>query len=145
MLPTQRTLEFLRTRGWRACVVEQRLAIPGSKFVKVTRDAFGFGDILAIRQDTPGAFMLQVTTRPHVNSHIDKVMDDTMENRKGDRVPNKIRDNLIVWLSAGNRFEIWGWDKGGARDEAKGWRFRRMRFYYEHGLLLCEDEPWKEE
>lgn len=139
MTPTARTLEHLRRKGWRACVVEQRLHIPGG--FSVTRDAFGFIDVLAIREGTPGAFAVQVTDRSSVNAHIHKVTDDTMEDRNGERVPNKTRDNLIVWLRTGNRMEIFGWDKGGARGETKAWRYRRVVFQY-HGetTLAWHDE-----
>ena len=140
MRPTQRSLELLRRHGWRVCVVEQRLPIPGKSF-STTRDAFGFADVLAIREGTPGSFAVQVTDRSSVSAHIHKVMDDTMEDRSGARVPNKTRDNLIVWLRAGNRFEIHGWDKGGARGETKAWRYRRVVFHY-HGetTLAWHDE-----
>lgn len=139
MLPTQRSLELLRRSGWRVCVVEQKVHIPGKgPFVKVTRDAFGFGDLLAIREGIPGAFMVQVTVRSHTNDHITKVMDDTMETRKGERVPNKIRDNLIVWLRAGNRFEIYGWFK-----KKEVWTYRRTIFDYHgnHTLAWRDEEP----
>lgn len=44
MTPTQRTLKYLRDLGWEACVVERWIARAQKRI-----DAFGFGDILALR------------------------------------------------------------------------------------------------
>ena len=56
--PTQRTLQYLRSRGWSAWVVE--------KWIERTKqriDLFGFGDVLAFRGSV--VLIVQATTQAH--------------------------------------------------------------------------------
>ena len=72
--PTQRTLEYLRARGWSAWVVEKW--IPRTK---QRIDLFGFGDILAFK----GACVLivQATTRAHAAERQAKIEANPKEPR----------------------------------------------------------------
>jgi hypothetical protein len=135
MTPTARTIGHLRLLGWFAEKVEQRLPIPGQF---VTRDYGGFGDVLGAHPHG-GILMVQVTVRSAVPVHVSKVTAETMIRKiKGEvvEVPNEIRDSLVIWLSAGGRFEIHGWDKPAATNR---WRFRRIVFDYADRLLSWRD------
>ena len=137
MTLSARSIHELRALGFRAYKTEQRLPIPG-KFV--TRDTFGFGDILACHH-AGGILLLQVTDRSSVNKHILKASAELLEDEDGERAPNPIRVNVVEWLEAGGRFEIHGWDNGGAKGEAKRWRYRRIVFEIDHGDLIWTDAP----
>jgi hypothetical protein len=137
MTPSARSIHELRALGFRADKTEQRLPIPG-KFV--TRDTFGFGDILACHH-AGGILLLQVTDRSSVNKHILKASAELLEDEDGERAPNPIRVNVIEWIEAGGRFEIWGWSQSGPRGETKRWRYRRVVFARDHGDLIWTDEP----
>lgn len=123
MTPSARTLEHLRKRGYFADKVEQRLTIPPKRLPDgklqeffVTRDVFGFGDLLALKPPPDGGIlMVQVTSRDNVNNHITKLTDPEIFHR------------LAAWLAFA-RFEIHGWDKGGAAGKTKHWRYRRVVF-----------------
>ncbi len=97
-----RTLKHLRDAGWRAEVVEHK--IPKSF---ITRDLFGFIDVLAMRPKSKlgGILGVQVTVRAKVNDRIAKAIDN----------------GLAGWLAAGGRFEVHGWSKKGARGARKVW------------------------
>jgi len=89
--PTARTLARLRASGYLADVCERYIAV-----VQRRRDLFGFADVLAIRKGESGVLAIQATTRAHVQDRLGKA---------------KARRELVIWLSAGNGFEVWGWYK----------------------------------
>lgn len=115
--PTARTVQTLRASGWIADRVEQRLPIPGGR--PVTKDAFGFGDVLAAHP-MYGTLLVQATSRPNVNARITKAT--RADGADGVR-PNPIRLNLLTWLRAGGRFEVWGWFKD---KTTRRWSYRRV-------------------
>lgn len=102
--PTSRSLEHLRELGYVAAKVEQRLPIPQAYGTYITRDMFGFADIVA----TNGKLILavQATTTKNLSAHETKA--------------NGI-DALRLWLDAGGKFELHGWSKKGKRGERKLW------------------------
>ena len=85
--PTRRALAEMRALGYVADIVEKRLPIPG-KFV--TKDLYGCIDILGLRAGCP-LLGIQVTSRSNTNSRMTK---------------SKLM--AAVFVSTGNRFEIWG-------------------------------------
>ncbi len=103
--PTQRTLAECRKREWRACVVEKW--IPQ---VRRRVDVFGFGDILAL-DGNPGSLLIQATSTPHSANRVTKIREDCNAAAR-------------EWLQAGNRIEVWGWAKRGARGKRKLWTLR---------------------
>jgi hypothetical protein len=103
MTPTARTLEELRRQGYTAAVVEH-----WNPWAKIRQDLYGFIDVLAIKEDETGVFAVQTTD--HAANRMDKA---------------QASPNLRVWLASGNRFEVWGWNKRGARGERKTWHLDR--------------------
>jgi hypothetical protein len=144
--PTALSVHWLRDHGWIADKVEQRLPIPGAKF-PTTKDAFGFGDILAAHPSA-GVLLVQATSRPNVNARITKVTADQIlgKSRSSLRAPslrpNPVRLNLLAWLLAGGRFEVWGWSRRIPRGEAKMRTVcRRIVFGYNSDGLGWKEEP----
>ena len=86
--PTSRTLKALRKRGWEADIVERRL----TKFV--TKDFFGFADILAVMDDETLA--VQCTTVVNQSARVKKVLAER---------------RTFKWMRAHNRVQVWGWAK----------------------------------
>jgi len=106
MTPTQRSLALLRAEGWTVCVVEK-----WNQYARIRQDAFGFGDLLAVKVGVPGATMIQTTRGSNVSTRIEKI---------------KASAQAGIWLAAGNRIEIHGWRKAGLRGERKTWQCRRL-------------------
>lgn len=97
--PTQRTLAWLRREGWTCQVVERWNA-----FARRRIDLFGGIDIVAVK----GVITLgvQCTTQANAAARVTKLK----------QVPA-----IEAWLAAGNRLEVWGWAKRGARGQRKVW------------------------
>lgn len=91
MTPTQLSLKRLRDTGWTACVVEKW--IPQ---IKQRKDAFGFGDLLAVRVGDPGATLVQTTSASNVSARRRKIL---------------ATPEAGIWKAAGNRIEVHGWRK----------------------------------
>jgi hypothetical protein len=105
MTPTSRTLDELRRMGYTPAVVER-----WNPWAKIRQDLYGFIDILAVKEGETGVLAVQTTTTDHAANRMDKA---------------KASPNLRVWLSCGNRFEVWGWAKRGGRGERKTWTLDR--------------------
>lgn len=106
--PTQRSTKHLRELGYLVAKVEQRLPIPG-KFV--TKDCFGWGDLLAVHP-TLGIALVQTTSGSNLAARLTKA--------KG------IAGPLIAWLTAGGRLLAHGWAKRGPRGQPKVWTLREV-------------------
>jgi hypothetical protein len=96
--PTKRTLAHLRKLGYVADIVERRL--PGCF---ITRDLFGFADILAIHPGERVILLVQTTSRDHLAERLRRV---------------RACPALLTLLAAGVRVEIWGWAKRNGRWQA---------------------------
>src|ERR1700734_2393701 len=94
--PTTRTLKFLKDSGFTAAVVEKWLPK-----VNRRRDLFGVGDVLAVSRRERLTLLVQCTSMTNVSARVRKAQASA---------------ELLVWLRAGNAFEVWGWD---ARGELK--------------------------
>ena len=101
MTPTARTLLELRKRGCIADIVERRLA---KTFV--TKDLFGFLDIVAMEPGRQGLLGVQTTSRSNQATRVKKILNEP---------------RALMWLGAGCRIEVHGWAKRGARGKAKRW------------------------
>lgn len=104
--PTARSLKHLRTIGWHACKVEQRLPR-----CFITKDAFNFGDLLACHPNGKPT-LIQVTSGSNVAARITKA--------KAHAGP------LVAWLLSGGRLLVHGWRKVGPRGERKTWQLREI-------------------
>lgn len=94
--PTERTLDWLRERGY---VVDKTEHWIGNPFVPVSRkrkDLYGCIDVVALHNDRKGVLGVQATARSGVNARVTK---SCTECRKA----------LRLWLRAGNRFIVMGW------------------------------------
>ena len=101
MTPTARTLLELRKRGAFADVVERRLA---KTFV--TKDLFGCIDIVALEPGITGCLGVQCTTVANQAARVAKILDEP---------------RALMWLGTGNRLQVWGWAKKGAKGRRKLW------------------------
>jgi hypothetical protein len=110
MSPTARSLQHLRKQGALAQVVERY-----NPHAKRRIDLFGFIDIIALLDmgtsvvpqwvQTLG---IQTTTTGHISHRLEKLRTECA-------------DAMRWWLMAGNRLEIHGWAKRGARGKRKTW------------------------
>ena len=103
----------LRKDGFSACVVEKWVpASPkGFKGPIITRDAWNFGDILAVKVGVPGAMLVQTTSGPNVSARLAKIRSIAEAG---------------IWLAADNRIIIHGWAKRGSKGETKHWTCRTI-------------------
>jgi len=92
--PTARSVAHLRALHWTVGVVEQR--IPNTN---ITRDLFGFIDLLAIRGDETLA--VQVTSGSNMAARERKITE---------------HENLAAVRAAGWRVHVHGWRKSAAGD-----------------------------
>lgn len=111
MTPTECTIKRLRKEGYTTAIVEKW--IPKTKRRK---DLYGCIDITAIRSNQSGVFGIQATSRGHVSDRVKKAL----------AIPA-----LKIWLQAGNRFEVWGWKKKGAR-----YQVVKRKFYLEDDDIM---------
>lgn len=99
--PTQRTLKHLRDAGYYAAIVEHF-----NPWVQIRQDLFGIGDIVAVHVEHPGVLMVQCTSASNMSSRVKKILAAPV---------------TPTWIAAGNRLEVWGWSKKGARGKRKLW------------------------
>lgn len=98
--PTARSMAHLRALGWTVGVVEQR--IPRTN---ITRDLFGFVDLVAIRG--PVTLAVQVTSGSNVASRVRKIAE---------------ADDVGAVREAGWRIVVHGW----RRNAAGTWTLREV-------------------
>ena len=116
----------LRKRGYTAHIVEK--VIPHS-FIKV--DFGGFADILAYKSNEVGVLAIQccADNGGSVTDHVKKIMNlNPTGNEKTDSKNLARYQNVVAWLGARNRFEIWGWGLRGERGKRKEWTLRAIPF-----------------
>ena len=115
--PTQRSTKYLRDRGWIVARVEQRLHMPKSPF-PITKDAFGFGDLLAARpgrtfnfvpMPTGSIALVQVTSGSNHNVRKAKIAAEPLAAK---------------WKEAGGVILLHSWAKKGPRGKRKTWTLR---------------------
>ena len=101
MSPTQRSLQYCRSRGWHVCVVEKWNA-----FARIRVDAFGYGDLLAVDPRGRGAILVQTTSGSNLSARRHKATDAPATNADRAR-----KAALIAWTTAGNQLLLHGWRK----------------------------------
>lgn len=111
MTPTARSSKWLRDRGWIVARVEQRLHMPKAAF-PITKDAFGFGDLLAAHMDR-GIALVQVTSTGNLTKRVTKITQD-----------KKVSDYATMWLQSGGHIQVHGWAKRGPRGKRKTYQIK---------------------
>lgn len=101
--PSARSLKELRRLGYIGQSVEKRIP-----FKFITQDYIHCIDIIAFREGE--VIGVQATSGAHVAERINKAL----------AIPE-----LVGWLKAGCKFEVWGWSKQGARGKRKMWQLTR--------------------
>ena len=102
MMPTQRTLVYLREQGYMVGVVER-----WNQHARIRQDLFGFIDLIYL---TPAGIVgVQVTSASNVSAHIKKIHEECWVAALG-------------WLAAGGRIEVWGWKKYKKPLDRRYWR-----------------------
>jgi len=102
MSPTSRTLELLRKEGKVADVAER-----WNSFTRQRRDLFGFLDVIALGENE--TWGIQCTSTGNISARVKKICGEC-------------RENALAWLNAGNKIEVIGWSKKGARGKRKTWQ-----------------------
>jgi hypothetical protein len=103
-LPSARTKQFFQKLGFDIGDTEQKLRIPGRGMI--TRDLFGFADLVAIHPQLSGSWFIQTTTRPHAANRIQKAL---------------INPVLPRLLLGGNRFVVQSWAKQKKKSQTLHW------------------------
>lgn len=98
-------MKHLRDLGYIVARVEQR--IPK---VYITKDAFGFGDLLATDGRPQNNRLIQVTTTNHLSAREKKI-----------RETEEIWNAAQLWMLSNGRIFLHGWAKKGPRGERKRW------------------------
>jgi hypothetical protein len=93
--PMEKALKDLRRDGWRCGITEK-----WNPHVKIRQDLFGIVDLIAMKAGHP-LLAVQTTTRNHVVERM-----------------TKSKETAAVWVSTGNRFEIFGYGPKGRRTVA---------------------------
>ena len=83
-------IKILESQGWTCETVEKRLP-----HCFITKDAFGFGDILAI-SPTRGILMIQATGGGNGSTRAIKIRQEPRH---------------AIWLAAGGRIQVWDFVK----------------------------------
>lgn len=106
MTPTQRSLKYLRDKGYAAEVVE-RFNI----YSKTRHDLFNMWDIVALGTGEVGITGIQTTSGSNVSARIKKLQANPLFTR---------------WVDAGNGAYVHGWRKVGPRGKRKTWQLREI-------------------
>jgi hypothetical protein len=132
-LALQRSKRWLEEKGWHVEIVEK-----WNSWAHIRQDAYGLHDLLAIRHDNKGVWGINACEDDGaVQAHVTKYLNGYFDDKK--LVAHRPNAHLPVWLSAGNRFSIFGWGKRGARGERKTWTLRVVEFY-----LYGAEVKWRE-
>ena len=112
MTPIARSMKWLRDKGFIVCRVEQRLHMPKSPF-PITKDAFGFGDLLAADGGDCGnrIYLVQVTSRGNMSARRAKIGAEPL---------------AAQWKLRGGRILLQGWSKKGPRGKRKTWQIEQV-------------------
>jgi hypothetical protein len=104
--PTQRSMAFLRERGWEVDIWEHwvtlrdRLGNATNKGVR--KDGFGFVDIVGVHFDYPGTTYFQVTSLSNISARRNKIYAST----RAEKI--LLTNNRIVIHGWGQRSGRWG-------------------------------------
>ena len=118
--PTQRSLALLRSRGWRATVVEH-----WNPHACIRQDLLGFGDLLAMRG--PSLFGWphpSLTCKDDENRAIALVQTTTGSNMAARRAKIIAEVRARDWVIAGGRIYLHGWRQIGKANTRRKWECR---------------------
>ena len=118
MSPTQRSLRYLRDLGYTCEVVEHF-----NSHTKRRKDLFGFGDILAVGNNT--TILVQTTTGANMAERERKIITECATTAR-------------AWLRAGNEIELHGW-RGLAAYRKDGKRKKHDRWEVRLSAVTMED------
>jgi hypothetical protein len=113
--PTQRTLARLKKLGYVSAITET-----WHSFTRTRRDLLNFIDVIGLTPKKGGVLAIQTTTIPHMQERLVKICTEL-----------HVRANTLAWLKSGNRIEIWGWAKRGARGQRKVYTLKCFRLVLE--------------
>lgn len=131
-LALQRTKQYLEDKGFHVWIVEH-----WNQWARIRQDAFGLLDLISIRHDCNGVWGVNsLQDNGEMQAHINRYMNGYDHPKKGRIGPNP---HLPVWLSAGNRFSLFGWGLRGAAGKRKTWTLRTVDFY-----LNGAEVKWRE-
>lgn len=105
--PSARSLQELRRQGYIGQSVEKRIP-----YSFITQDYIHCIDIIAFRENE--VIGVQATTTTHITHRFNKALT----------VPE-----LVGWLKAGCKFQVWGWSKKGPRGKKKHWTLTQRNLY----------------
>ena len=123
-LALQRSKQWLEEKGWHVAITEH-----WNSWAHIRQDLYGLHDLTAIRHDFKGVWGINACEdNGAVQGHVEKYINGYDHPKKGRQPPNI---HLPVWLSAGNRFSIFGWGKRSqdGRGSRKVWTLRVVEAY----------------
>lgn len=127
MTPTARSMKYLRDHGYIACRVEQRLHMPKSPF-PITKDAFGFGDLLVAKVGSPSYVDVDVSHGPPAiyrePGQIALVQVTSGSNHNARKEKIAAEPLAAKWKEAGGIIILHSWAKKGPRGKRKKWTLR---------------------
>ena len=91
--PTARSLRLLRDSGFVVGIVERWIPHANKR-----SDLYGVGDVLAVSRRERLTLLVQCTSASNISSRVKKAQRSA---------------ELLVWLRAGNSFEVHGWNSRG--------------------------------
>ena len=97
MTPTQRTIKYYKSQNIPCAVVERWIPIPTHPGGGVRRDMFGFGDIVALGENSIIAIQ---SCGQAFAAHDKKILEDEL-----------VAPNVLKWLECGGRVLLIGWRK----------------------------------
>jgi len=98
--PTQRSLALLRKLGYTCAITEH-----WNQYAFIRQDLYGFIDLLAMKEGEP-LLAIQTTSTANNLARIKKIL--ALPQAK-------------LWLQIGNKLQVIGWSKKGARGKVKHW------------------------
>lgn len=134
-LALQRSKQYLEAKGWHVWITEV-----WNSWAHIRQDAYGLHDLIAVRHDSPGVWGINACEdNGAVQAHCDKYTNGWYHEKKKVQMPPN--PHLPVWLSAGNRFSIFGWGKRSSdgRGSRKVWTLRVVEFYLDGAAV-----KWRE-
>ena len=122
---TSRTLEYIRSQGWIADKVEQFNPYAG-KFGQ-RKDMFGFGDIVALGEDSIIAIQ---SCGQAFSEHHRKITEDEY-----------VAPNALKWVECGGRLLLIGWRKVKLKRGGKAMRWKpRIKEYTKEDFIKETDD-----
>ncbi len=114
--PTQRTLEYYRKEGWTCEVIERWIRNPKHPAGGFRKDWMGFGDILAMGENSIIAIQ---SCGQAFSAHNKKITEDEI-----------VSPNAYLWLKNGGRLLLIGWRKIKLKRGGKAMRWQpRIKEY----------------